>query len=183
MHNALNNASSAENPDLDWSQVRETVMMLTAAVAQIQHSLRDGDDSVQTLTDSFTSMVGNARIINLAAADLPEGGEKAAITSNCQAITEKINEAIVAFQFYDKLTQRLDHVSNSLKALSGLVAEPQRLYNPFEWRGLQEKIKSKYTVASDRDMFEAILNGATLEEAIKRATSGVSNDKDDIELF
>ncbi len=183
MPEPANNPSSAEAPDLDWSQVRETVMMLSAAVAQIQHSLRDGGESVQTLTDSFTSMVGNARVIELAAASLPQSDGKASIVSNCAAITEKINEAIVAFQFYDKLTQRLEHVAHSLDALAALVAEPQRLYNPFEWRGLQEKIKSKYTVAADRRMFEAILGGASVEQALALAERENARKEEDIELF
>ncbi len=36
--------SSAQNPDLDWSQGRETVRMVNLAVAQIEMSMTEGDD-------------------------------------------------------------------------------------------------------------------------------------------
>ena len=42
--------SKANQPDLDWSQVRETLRMLHLAVAQIDMSLREGEGSVQTLS-------------------------------------------------------------------------------------------------------------------------------------
>ena len=45
--------SSASNPDLDWSQVRETVSLLRLAAAQVDFSMRDGEKSVNALTDSL----------------------------------------------------------------------------------------------------------------------------------
>jgi hypothetical protein len=39
-----------------------------------------------------------------------------------------MRSAIVAFQFYDKLTQRLGHVNGSMTvALADLIADPRRL--------------------------------------------------------
>lgn len=172
--------SKADHPDLDWSQVRETVMLLHLAVAQIDRSMHDGDDSVQTLTDSFTTMAGKAQVINSAAGQFPAGRERDTVLENCQAIELSMGQAIVAFQFYDKLSQRLAHISNSLEDLAELVSNPARLYNPYEWHGLQRKIRSKYTNESDRHMFDAILAGATIEEALAKADPKPDNE---IELF
>jgi hypothetical protein len=175
--------STSENPDLDWSQVRETVLMLDLAIAQISSTLVDGDESVSTLADSFTSMVGNAEMIKLAADNLPDSGEKDTIMQNCQAVSAEMNKAIVAFQFYDSMTQRLEHVSKSLEVLGQLVTDPAQLYNPYAWRGLQEKIKSKYTVESERLMFEAIRNGQSVEEALKIAKQSAEANSGEAELF
>lgn len=175
--------STAYNPDLDWSQVRETVMMLNLAVAQIVHSLQDGDESITTLGDSFTTMVGNIEMARSAAEQLMASAEKDTILSNCEVASEKIQQAIVAFQFYDRLSQRLSHVAKSLASLGGLVGDQSRLYNPYEWRGLQEKIKSRYTLETERRMFEAILNGVSVEEAMHLIDDAVSHQHDDIELF
>ncbi len=185
---AMNNAqtvphSSPDKPDLDWSQVRETVRMLNVAIAQIERTMLEGDESVNTLTNSFTDMVSNAQIIAAAAEKLPESEEKRVIIDNYQAIADRIQLAIVAFQFYDRLAQRLSHVTNSLAALSELVDTPERLYNPYEWLGLQQKIKSKYTIEADRAMFEAILNGSTVEEALALSRQQQQGTQDDIELF
>lgn len=177
-------AHSPKKPDLDWSQVRETVLMLNLAVAQLEWSMKEGNESVDTLTDTFASLVGGIQAIGMAAENLPDTPEKNTIKANIEPATDKINSAIVAFQFYDKLSQRLAHVSNSLAALGHLIDEPTRLFNPHEWHGLQAMIKSKYTIKQDRIMFEAILNGATIEEAHQLSVSENNDDgNDDIELF
>ena len=67
--------SSARNPDLDWSQVRETILMLALAVAQIEMSMRESDGSVEVLSNSFTSMVGQVKMIERTVAALPDSVE------------------------------------------------------------------------------------------------------------
>lgn len=156
-------------PDLGWSQVRETVLMLNLAVAQIERSMNAGDDSVTSLAESFTSVVGNTEVISKAAKSLPNNEEKKTIESNCQDVTSRVRAAIVAFQFYDILAQRLGHVAYSLGELAKLIDNPKTLYNPYEWHGLQEMIKSKYTLPADLAMFEAIVNGASVKEALEIA--------------
>ncbi len=178
--------SSAANPDLDWSQVRETVLMISLAVAQIEQGMRDGDDSVTTLAELFMAMMNNAEEIQASAKKLPDGLEKSLVVANYKDITEKMHKAIVTFQFYDKLAQRLTHVSESLRHLTDLIAAPHRLFNPFEWRDLQELIKSNYNIATDRAMFEAILNGVTIEDAMRMgelAETREDGEHNDVELF
>lgn len=178
--------SSAANPDLDWSQVRETVLMLTLAVTQIEKGMRDGDDSITMLADLFTGMMSNAEEILKAANALPDSLEKSLIIANFHDISTKMHKAIVAFQFYDKLAQRLTHVNLSLQSLGDLIAAPERLYNPTEWRNLQERIKSKYNIETDRRMFDAILAGASIEEALSLGESEFhlpDVEEEGIELF
>lgn len=184
--NPASKPSNAVRPDLDWSQVRETVLLLNVAIAQIENALRSGDESVTALADSFTSMVGNVEQIAAATENLPVNSESTTIQINCKAVSEKMHAAIMAFQFYDKLTQRLTHLCNSLDSLNSLVSSPEKLYNPYEWRGLQQSIKSKYTVDSDRAMFEAILSGKSIKETlqiVKQIEAQHASKKDDIELF
>jgi hypothetical protein len=59
-------------PDLDWSQVRETVLMLELAVGQIEAAMKEGNSSVEVLTDSFTSMAGYMRMMGAALEQLPD---------------------------------------------------------------------------------------------------------------
>ena len=124
--------SNSHNPDLDWSQIRETVLMLNLAVAHIENAMKDGDESVNTLANSFTTMIGNTEVIRLAMESLDDGNEKMAIRENCEEIHNKMQSAIIAFQFYDKLTQRISHVANSLSALGDLVGNADHVYNPFD---------------------------------------------------
>jgi hypothetical protein len=178
--------SGAEKPDLDWSQVRETVMMLNLATAQIAGTLREGDESVTTLANAFTTMVGNVESAHVAAEALPDSPEKDTIIRNCEGVLGEMQHVIMSFQFYDKLNQRLTNVSSSLNVLASLVSDPTKLYNPYEWRGLQKKIQSQYTVESERKMFEYIAAGHSVEEALAKAKADEQAPKpaeDDIELF
>ncbi len=179
---ALQQKSSAIQPDLDWSQIQETVMMLNLAVAQIDRAMNEGGDSVSALTNSFTSMAGSASVIAEAGAGLPDNEAKTAIMNNSHAISAQMQSAIVAFQFYDKLSQRLNHVCNSLGSLSELIGDANRLFSPYEWRGLQQKIRSKYPTEADKRMFDALLAGASVEEVLN-ASETESEQEDDIELF
>ncbi|MBN2644346.1 MAG: hypothetical protein JXR59_02610 [Desulfuromonadaceae bacterium] len=176
--------SQTGQPDLDWSQVRETVLMLNLAVAQLEKTMTDGEESVNTLTDTFAALIGRIQAISRAAENLPETAETTTILGNVEPAVKQVNRAIIAFQFYDKLSQRLAHVSNSLTALGKLIEEPARLYNPYEWYGLQAMIKSKYTIEQDRQMFEAILAGASLEEVLSASPADATqNPEGEIELF
>ena len=77
----INAPSNANHPDLDWSQIREAVKMLNLAVAQIEHSMRVGEDSVQTLTDSFTTMAGYVKSLDTAISENISEGEECALTA------------------------------------------------------------------------------------------------------
>jgi hypothetical protein len=183
------NKSLAERPDLDWSQITETVRMLNLSVAQIDMAMRQSDDSISALTNSFTSMVAYVNMIQQAAATITD--EKYAdalkmINDNCNKVAADMGHSIVAFQFYDKLTQRLDHVNHSLNALCELVSDGGRLYNPVEWVGLQQKIRSRYTMKEEQEMFDILLAGASVEQALdccREKINSMSGSEDDIELF
>ncbi len=119
--------SSSKSPDLDWSQVRETVLMLNLAVSQIVHAMKDGDESVTELAKMFTSIIEHVQSIGMAARNIDEEEEKTTITASFEEISEKVNSAIVSFQFYDQLAQRLSHVCHSLDSLGKLRGDPERL--------------------------------------------------------
>ena len=177
--------SSAARPDLDWSQVRETILMLNLAIAQLEMAMRDSSDSVGVLTNSFTGMYGNLMSMVEAAGQLPDSPLKQSIEAMGAQISGEMQQAIVAFQFYDRLSQRLAHVSHSLGDLTAIVGDPARLYNPFAWNGLQQKIRSKYTMEDEKLMFDTLLQTGDVDKALdeyvarKQQASGSS----DVELF
>ena len=178
--------SIPKDPDLNWSHIRETVMMLNLAIAQIAGTLEDGDESVASLANAFTAMVSNVESAQRAAEAMLPSVEKNTIIENCEAVSSEMQHAIMAFQFYDKFNQRLSHVSSSLGVLADVVSDPAKLYDPSQWSELQRKIQSKYTVESDRLMFEYILSGHSVDEALEMARQAEQSNKqkdDDVELF
>ncbi len=179
--------SSAHKPDLNWSQVRETVLMLELAAVQIEGAMKDSNASVEVLTESFTAMAGYMRTISDAVQQLPDSPEVTTAKQNLIGVSDHVSgmvhQAIIAFQFYDKLVQRLAHVGTSLGSLSDLVADQGRLYNPAEWVALQQRIKSKYTMREEVAMFEAVMAGMPVHEAVHQYMAEMKDKGDDIELF
>ena len=177
----------AHAPDLDWSQVRETVLMMELSAGQIEAAMKDSSSSVEVLTDTFTTMAGYMRTISDTVAALPDEGcageAKAALQGTTAHVSGMVHQAIIAFQFYDKMVQRLAHVNHSLAALAGLVGDKSRLYNPQEWVALQEKIRSKYSMREETEMFDAVLAGMPVQEALDKFMAKINEKSDDIELF
>jgi hypothetical protein len=175
--------SKAKKPDLDWSQVRETVKLLNLSAAQVDDMLHESEDAVNTLTDSFTQIVDSMHMINdyLLSLDATETREQA--LTRCSETNSKFQSVIIAFQFYDRLKQCLEHVTSNLAGLSKLVENPDRLYDPKEWQQFQDQIRARYTMESEKTLFDAILQGMSIDEAIAAKRAHKADKSDDIELF
>lgn len=186
--------SNTEQTPPDWSHIRETVNMLFLAVCQIEATLEDSNKSVNTLTDSFTALANHTQSVSNQVQNLSEPSEldqfKQDITQTANELTSNISSSVQAFQFYDRVCQRLDHVARSLENVSGLLSCDDRANNRNEWKKIQESIKSSYTMEAERIMFEFIMRGGTVDEALKiynhhfqKEESSIDQDNDEIELF
>lgn len=189
---SMNNpGSQASRPDLDWSQVRETIALLCLANAQIEATMADSADPVHALASTFTGLAHNARVIAeyLEREGRAPSDEPIAILARSMLVD--VNQSVVNFQFYDRLQQKLAHVNKALGHLSELISDPARLYNPQEWVRIQTEISGNYTMECERLMFEMIMRGSSIEEALQlyrhrfnESEKGVDPDTgDNVELF
>lgn len=185
--------SAPNNSDQDWCHVRETVNMLYLAVCQIEATLKDSNRSVDTLTNSFTALANHTQSVSDQVQNLNMPSEldgfKEDITETAKELNANISSSVQAFQFYDRVCQRLDHVARSLESVSGILSSDARITNPNEWVSVQESIKSNYTMEAERIMFEYIMRGGTVKEALEiyhhhfDDNKPVDLDEDEIELF
>ncbi len=177
-------STTSKQPDLDWSQIRETVRLLAVSVAQVESGMKAGDESVDRLIHSFTRMVDDLSAVQQLLSTFEPSQQRDQALLHCTATQNNVQSSIIAFQFYDRLQQCLQQVSIGLRGLSAIIESPQRLYNPMEWYAFQEEIRSRYTTESQKIMFDAIHQGKSIDEAIALA-AGVDTkpDDDDVELF
>ncbi len=183
--------SNSESPDLDWSQVRETVFILNLAVGQIFASLKDGDESIGTLSDDFIGMAGDLTDIELLANHISSETDKdintdskQLITDRCKSISQGVQKSIVTFQFYDRLCQRLERVSDGLTDVASLIGDSNKLYNPFEWNKLHQKIHTNYGTEEERKMLSLLKDGYSVAQAIEKVASSANDTVDEpVELF
>ncbi len=158
-----------------WCHTKETVTMLYLAICQIETSIQESNESMDNLTDTFTELARQTSNPNETRYAMPEN------------FNEKINQAITSFQFYDRISQRLDHVAKGLERMTQIFNDSERLNHPDSWLQIQEEVKSSYSMEAERIMFDEIMNGATIEEALEHYRAALqareTKDDDDIELF
>lgn len=176
--------SEIEGFDKDWSQVGETLQMLQLAVAQINSAMTDGDESIEHLGTTFSKMAEEFQKVQGLMINLPDSmpeNHKQALTGCHLQVGAGIQSAITAFQFYDKLSQRVGNVNHALQLLAELVQDPDRLHEPKAWFDLKEMIQSRYTTREEQIVFETLHEGGSLEEArLKIEKQNKLSDEDDI---
>ncbi|NVK26336.1 MAG: hypothetical protein HWE10_15510 [Gammaproteobacteria bacterium] len=169
------------NPnDSNWCFRSETARLLALNVAQIHTGLREGDSSIDMLTTSFQQLATFCDDIQ----NVDSNNQLTDIKNIAASMSNQVNTAIVAFQFYDRLCQRLEHVQTNLHMLSDLITDEESTKDANGWQQLREKIKSSYTMETEHKMYEAVLKGASIEEALDIFKKEVMAQNDvDIELF
>lgn len=146
-----------------WCQVRQTVLMLELAAAQIHAAMRDSNLSVAVLSESFTAMAASMHGLQ---ARLRDSGPPE-LEARVDEAGAAMDQALIAMQFYDRLAQRLEHVEHGLGHLAQLLSDPARIAAPPAWQALQAEIQSRYTTEEERTMFAAVMGGMSVAEAIQ----------------
>ncbi|WP_029407089.1 hypothetical protein [Thiomicrorhabdus sp. Milos-T2] len=151
---------------LGAKEVQQTILVLNLSIAQIDLSITEGDNSVNTLIDSFTFMSQHIQQIQQAGNSLAEmSGEgenveqhKSILLSEAGELSLKMQQAIIAFQFYDKLSQRLEHVSYGLTGLADIVSHEMRVQNEAEWESFKSSVRKGTTMREEEELFELIFD-------------------------
>ncbi|MFL0798551.1 MAG: hypothetical protein K6L73_13800 [Cellvibrionaceae bacterium] len=187
MTETVSNPQEIQPNAQDWSHVKDTVRMLNLAIAQIQTTLEDSGRSMDTLTKVFTE-IGQHTVKLKNSAETENVPEEFLRTT--QLFNDHLNEAICAFQFYDRLSQRLEHVSHGLEQTTTLMDDSDQLHTPEAWESIFNELSATYTMDCERLMFEHLSRGASVQEALEVYKHQFSEEDktpddtgDDIELF
>lgn len=174
--------AAAPNEDGDsWCHLQETMTMLQLTSAQIQSSMLDGENSISELTGTLQNIAALAEQLETLLESDPEAARALIAT-----MKSNVSDGVVACQFHDRVTQRLDHVTTSLGKIANIVTTPDQLQDFAQWRALQESMSNSYTMESERLMFEQIMMGRSVEEALeiyRHHFSTSQDDADEVELF
>lgn len=165
-------------------QNTEVANLLALAVAQLDSSITEGSDSVELLTRSFTKMV--TELDHLFEQLQQDDANNRSLLTTGDALRDSINSAVIAFQFYDRLTQRIAHVSDSLRQLNNLLPNTTINEDLNKWHTFKNTIRSSYTMEAERQMFDHIMAGHSIDEGIKKYEQTQRMDdstNDDVEFF
>lgn len=163
----------------------QMVNMLLLCEAQMGSALQESDHAVGSLIQVFTDLADTMRNVSALSH----------LDQELAAVSQQINCAIMAFQFYDKLTQRLGHVRYSLNSAAEFICDPAQVQHPEQWQQLHAALRSMYRTAEERELFQLMMDrkdGNPPDDAHQAASvdlkaSGTANSRaagpGDIELF
>lgn len=161
---------------------RETARMLEIAAVQIATTLRESDGAIGEMIDAITSLSAGIRSLQQpggAGDDCLPGTD---IATFCQQAERDMHTAVVAFQFYDRLTQRLSHVRVNLESLARVILSPTREH-PALWEQLRQRASSVYSLEQEQQMYNALINGMAPADLPEAGGAGRQDAGNDIELF
>jgi uncharacterized tellurite resistance protein B-like protein len=174
----------------EWTPEQQMAHMLGLCEAQMESALAESDQAVDALIRAFTGLDETTRSLGKIAEDLPrEIREKidTKLNEQIRAIQDQMASAVVAFQFYDKLTQRLGHVRYSLTSLAMFVCNRAQTSQREQWQRLFSTLRRLYRTEEEREIFQLMVKGASAEDARAQAEQHTlqraANQSGDIELF
>ena len=165
-------------PETHWTPEQQIAHMLDLCEAQMEAALTESDKAVDALIKAFSV------ISESPGEEGSDGGQ--ANRARQDAVSTHVASAIVAFQFYDKLTQRLGHVRYSLSTLAMFVCDRSQSAQRDKWRKLFSALKRLYRTEEERAIFQLVTEGMSAEEAraqVQATTIAEPQTQGTVELF
>ena len=144
----------------------EVCRFLDLTVTQLELALRESEPPVSAIAGAIGALAAEVRELERF---LPDVGPR-------------LREAVVALQFYDRLSQRLTHARDGLMLLAGALQNPAA--GNAAWVGLHERVRRQYSMEQERRIFELAVAGAAPEEFSQAlAAHSAESAEDRVELF
>ena len=150
-------------PEDGWTAERQIAKMLGLCETQMESALQESDQAVDALVQAFTSLVDSTRQVGALAESLSTqtaaSDEAKRLQEQLAVISKQMASAVIAFQFYDKLTQRMGHVRYSLSALALFVCNHTQMHQPDQWQRLLGQLRRLYRTEAEREVFQMVMDG------------------------
>ena len=152
------------------------IKQLQTAANRIEGALKEASPSVEQLGSAFTSIVLHSRQLNDLTEKQGDDNSRQEMQASCSKIEHEAGQAIIGFQFYDRLSQRLEHVRSSLLAIAELMENTDPHPNLQDWEELVVKIVDTLCLDDDR---------LAVAEALDHHIGATKNkqEENEIELF
>jgi hypothetical protein len=147
-----------------WTPEQQIARLLSLCEAQMESALSESDVAVEALVKSFAGLIEAGQALGSLNEQPPQAGA-GDLAAQLEALKKQTAAAIVAFQFYDKLTQRLGHVRYSLSALAMFVCDSAKTSERDQWKRMFATLRRLYRTEEERELFRMMVEGASAEEA------------------
>ncbi len=156
----------------------EASRLLLLCNTQLTLSLNQSDQDILELSQVFQNLA------NICSKLENEKSTSSKLDELHQQIQHSVNNGVMAFQFYDRLTQQLSHIQQTMDQLSHLIQDNDNLADEDKWQGLRTQLKNSYSMESEHQIFQAIMDGKTKQQALElHRQLEQQQDDDNVELF
>jgi hypothetical protein len=151
--------------------------LLEVSTAQIRSIFEDGNRSIDKLSEEFIEIGKSLGYLNKKIQKQPSVYRDSGIESPILALMDSVDNVLVSFQFFDRLTQRLQHVIHGIDLISedikehGYVGDREELY---------VEIRDSYTLSEEQVLFEMMMGKHEKENTSK---SNIINNRQSVDLF
>jgi len=158
--------------------------LLQLAAAQLSLSLEETEKPFHDLTKLFLEIVRHhTQIDELLQQTVPNIEEVHALQKRTE---EKVKKAVIDFQFYDRMSQRLHHILSNIQQSILVLNNIEQFQDEKEWQKIFDGIEESYTMQEEKDLYLAIKRGEGFESAVRKLIDK-THEKEaieaDIELF
>ena len=160
------------------------VTLLQLAAAQLALSLKETEQPFDDLSKLFIEIVeGFNEIGTLLSEGKPSDIQQVkSLNNQTQA---RVRNAIVDFQFYDRMTQRLNHILGNIQDAIQSINNIEHTDDE-HWEKIFSNIEKSYTMREEKLLYQSIRSGVGFDEAVEALVAQTfTNDpqESDIELF
>ena len=147
------------------SHTANQVTLLQLAAAQLALSLKETEQPFDDLSKLFIEIVEGYNTME-GLIGSTDSGEIEKLQELHKGTQARVRNAIIDFQFYDRMTQRLQHIMGTIQdAIKTLEIKANG--NDAEWQEIFARIEKSYTMREETQLFDSIRSGEGFETAVK----------------
>ncbi len=164
----------------DWNTSPAPLHPLEISIAQIRNAMSSSEEGVAQLSANFIEMATLLDGLVDSVLDCQPEEEGAGVEEVVGRIKAVVNDSLQSLQFYDRLTQRMNHVIIVLEQLVAYMTMNQSVTES----EIYERILSNFTLEDEKALLHAML----VEQGWADDDALVKNDENDnnnnaVELF
>jgi DNA polymerase III delta prime subunit len=144
---------------------------------QLRSIFEDGNRSIDKLSEEFVEIGKSLGYLNKKIQQQSSEYRGSNIESPILELMNSVDNVLVSFQFFDRLTQRLQHVIHGIDLISEDIKEHGYMGDRED---LYVEIRDSYTLSEEQVLFETMMGKHEKENTSK---SNIINNRQSVDLF
>lgn len=155
----------------------EAGSLLDLFATQIQAALDESSGPMERLVKACGEIAeNNSSLLHDIEAAQDVHAARMAVLKHCQTENQRLARLVTAFQFYDRLTQELQHVHEGLSLVAGALYRVSGSPRAVHWPSIHERIRERFSMERERLLFDVLLGRMTPDDALERCDEVASDE-------